>query len=272
MTPRTLTNQNDLEGDGIIDWLKDKFKPVFNPTLRNPTINPPQIRKWLDMHGNEPVVSLKAKRVPVETAVQGLLNLVSFGALQKAVKSLGYDNIFHLSIVINEKYELDKREVLTIRPYTKKVNEELLDIPLNNQSLTIREMFDNTAKYMGVDYGSYDPQTNNCQDFILGILQGNKLGNAEVQKWIKQDAVKIFQGLPSFSQRFAKFVSGTFAPYVNRLIEGEGLNPTPRQKLMEKMAEMEGKEYKPKKSKREKILMTDRIARDMMKKMANETM
>jgi len=266
-------NQNLQDGDGILDWLKSKFAPVVNQPLRNPMINPPAIRKFLEIHGNEPVVSLKAKRVPVETAVQTLLNSVSLGALKSAVKSAGYDNIFHLSLVVNDKYELDKREVITQRPYQAKSNEELIDISLNGKTLTIREMLDNTIKYMGNRYGSYDPETNNCQAWVSGVLKGNGLGDEEDLKWINQDAVKIFQGLPNFAQRFAKFVSGKFAPFINKLIEGEGQQQqTPRQKLLKKMAEIEGKEYRPTRTKQEKRLMTDKITRQMMAKLNGEVL
>ena len=267
-------NPVDMEGDGIVDWLKSKFQPVFNPTLRNPTINPPAVRKFLDIHGTEQVFSLQAKRVPVEQAVQSLLNIVSLGALKKAIDNVGYDAIFHLSIVVNGKYELDKREVITQRPYQKQAKEELMDIPLNNQSFNIREMLDNTARVMGNEYGNYDPQTNNCQDWIMGILRANNIGNNDVFKFVKQDALKIFQGLPSFAQKFAKFVSGKFAPAINRLLQGEGIenaSPTPRQNLLKKMAEIEGKEYKPRRTKQERKLMTDKVAKDLMLKLNAES-
>jgi topoisomerase IA-like protein len=108
---------------------------------------------------------------------------------------------------------------------------------------------------------------------VSGVLKGNGLGDEEDLKWINQDAVKIFQGLPNFAQRFAKFVSGKFAPFINKLIEGEGQQQqTPRQKLLKKMAEMEGKEYRPTRTKQEKRLMTDKIARQMMAKLNNEVL
>lgn len=266
---------NDQDGEGIIDWLKQRFAPVTSrPLLRNPTINPPAVRQFLEKHGNEPVVSLKAKRVPVESSVQTLLNSVSLGALKTAIKSAGYDNIFHLSLVVNDKYELDKREVITQRPYKAVSNEELIDISLNGKTLTIREMLDNTIRYMGQNYGAYDPELNNCQAWVSGILKGNGLGDEEDLKWINQDAVKIFQGLPSLAQRFAKFVSGKFAPFVNRLLEGEGMQQqeTPRQKLLKRMAEMEGREYKPQHSKQEKKIMKERITKKLMEKMGNEVL
>lgn len=255
-----------MEGDGIIDWLKNKFQSGVSiasklAPLRDPRINPPDVRKWLDLYGNQQVVSLKAKRVPVESAIQTILNVVSLGALRKAIQTLGYDNIFHLSLVINDKYELDKREVITVRNYQKKANEELIDIPLNNKRFTIRQMLDNTAQSMGDLYGSYSPQSNNCQDFIIGILTSNGVGNADVKKWIKQDAEKIFAQLPSFSQKFAKFISGDFAGRINRLIQGEGMNPTPRQKLIEKIEESTGKSMKREKQKR---------LNDMVNKIAGE--
>lgn len=260
-----MINQ-EQDGDGVIDWLKSKFSSGANRLLpmREAGKNPPDVRKFLELHGNEQITSLKAKRVPVESAVQSVLNVVSFGALKKAVKELGYDNIFHLSIVINDKYELDKREVITVRKYERKANEELVNIPLNNKRLTISQFLENGRIFMGNEkYSEYNPENNNCQDFIMGLLQGNNLGNNDSKTFIKQDALKIFEKLPSFAQKFAKFVAGSIAGRANRLLFGEGqIAETPRQKLLEKIENEMGRSMRVEKQKRVNDIVK-RIAMEM---------
>ena len=131
----SMRNMSDQQGNGFLDWIKQKIKNprTLIPSLRDPSINPPLVRKWLEMHGREQITSIQVKRKPVQKAVQTFTNLLSFGQLNKAIKDLNYDDIFHLSLVINGKYEIDKKDVITEQNYNKENGEELIDVPLNGQ-------------------------------------------------------------------------------------------------------------------------------------------
>ncbi len=45
---------------------------------------------------------------------------------------------------------------------------------------------------------------NNCKVILLGVLNGNNIGNAFSQKWIKQDTKEIFDQMPSFSKTLGR--------------------------------------------------------------------
>jgi hypothetical protein len=56
----------------------------------------------------------------------------------------------------------------------------------------------------------------------MAVLTANGLMQPQYQEFIKQDAVKIFEGTPKWTQHIAKFITDLGAR-VNRLVQGEGL-------------------------------------------------
>lgn len=250
-----MRNMSDQQGNGFLDWIKQKIKNprTLIPSLRDPSINPPLVRKWLEMHGREQITSIQVKRKPVQKAVQTFTNLLSFGQLNKAIKDLNYDDIFHLSLVINGKYEIDKKDVITEQNYNKENGEELIDVPLNGQYITIDSLIGNTQQYMGSSYGVYDPFTYNCQNWVYSVLVANRLDTPQLKQFIMQDSETIYKYFPHFATSISSFVSGKLAPSINRVIYGEGNNGIPnceeeyeepkpktaRQRLLEKMEFLE---------------------------------
>jgi hypothetical protein len=90
-------------------------------------------------------------------------------------------------------------------------------------TITMGQLIEKTRQYMGADrFTNYHPATENCQDFILAVLTANGLMRPEYQQFIKQDAVKIFEGTPKWTQHIAKFITDLGAR-ANRLVQGEGL-------------------------------------------------
>ncbi len=46
---------------------------------------------------------------------------------------------------------------------------------------------------MGPKFFPYHPSTNNCQDFISGVLQANGIRDKQVFDFVKQDTTMIFK-------------------------------------------------------------------------------
>jgi hypothetical protein len=93
-------------------------------------------------------------------------------------KNIEYDKYYHLDMVINNKYVIEKNEKINIK----------LDIPLNKQNIsnleinksdyniTINEFLNNCLNKIGPQrYFMYDPLNNNCQDFIINLLTSNNI-------------------------------------------------------------------------------------------------
>jgi hypothetical protein len=196
-----------MKGDGIFQ-------------KRQSGLYPPAMRKLLGSIGTEPITSLVVARAPIQSAVSSLLNLISGGTYKKAVAESPYDKMFHLALIINGKYVLDKQSVVSFKrgivPNAETMN---VAVPKN---LTIQQLVDNTKINMGdANFSNYNSKTNNCQVFIKAILQSNHLLTLELEKFIVQDAQLIFSKMPSFTEKIANTLTDTGA-IVDKLVEGEG--------------------------------------------------
>jgi len=71
---------------------------------------------------------------------------------------------------------------------------------IKNSSLTFNKLLENTKKNIGDDnFSNYDPDTNKCRVFLLGVLNGNNIGNALC---IKKEN---FDQLPSLSKKIGRW-------------------------------------------------------------------
>ena len=190
--------------------------------LRDNGTLPPSFRNLLKEIGEEKVSSLLLVRTPLSKATTFLLNLASFGQLKDSLKSTNIDKLFHLSLLINGKYTLEKNEVLTLKASNPiKNGSETLNIPLNG-NLTIQELIDKAKSFMGdADFTSYDAKNNNCSIFLASVLKANHLGNYNAYDFINQKTDELFNSFPSLSKILVDL--GTIAgAIVDRQIQGEG--------------------------------------------------
>ena len=87
-------------------------------------------------------------------------------------------------------------------------------------------------------FSNYDPKNLNCQDFLLDILRSNNILTSDASTFIKQDAVALFEQVPSLTHKIASFVTDLGAR-ANRFIQGEGLRQyIPHQKKLAKQLKM----------------------------------
>jgi len=190
---------------------------------------PPQSRQLLQKIGNEPISSIKIVRTPLNTIINKILNAVSLGAFKSSIQSLGYDKLFHLTLLINDKYTFEKDEVVRLRQRNPlKSNSEVMSVPVP-PALTINTLIENTKQRMGADrFSNYDARRNNCQDFLLNILAANNIAGAD--QFIKQDAEAIFQKMPKWVDKFSKLATDV-AAVGSRLIEGEDVSLEKKKKF-----------------------------------------
>ncbi len=198
---RCSTLANAKKQERLLRAIEHGFHPTGTGLKRKVGVYPPSVRKLLKQVGNEPVKSIKIVRTPIHDAIRGLLNVISAGNYDQAVKSAGYDKMLHLALFINGTYQLDKQSVVVLaknNPITSKSEVmEVKDIP---QGITIQSLLDKTKVYMGdTKFSSYSAFQNNCQDFVIGVLSANKLMNSDIQAFVKQDASAVLKGLPEYT-------------------------------------------------------------------------
>lgn len=188
-------NQN---GDGLL--------------TRDPGVLPPSVQKLLNKVGSETINKITVWRKPI--------------SVNQSLKNLGlklpYDNIFHLAVNLNGKYNLEKNEY--IKFVTGSPDGEKLVIPVA-KPMTFDELFLKTKNRMGAEkFTEYDATNNNCQTFITNILKTLDSFTPEANKFINQDAEKIFKSLGG---PFAKFLTGVAvkaSQIVNKIQEGGETN------------------------------------------------
>lgn len=201
---------------------RDDFLQEGDGLFRESGKLPPDGRKLLEQVGNEEITSLELVRTPLSSFTKGFLNLISLGQFDKISKKY-YDEIFHLSLWINGKYNLEKNEVVNFsRTNPKKPNSQVKVVNKIPNGITIQMLIDNTIKRMGPDnFSRYTADKLNCQNFLINVLAGSGIGEASDQNFIFQDASKIFKELPEFSKVLGQ-ASVDLSAIFNRLIKGEG--------------------------------------------------
>ena len=225
-------------GEGIIDTVKDLFdrvKAIFTGPRSDAS---PKVRKFLETHGDRKITQMQVVRDPVVSMVQKFVNFITLGAFDRVKKELNYDDVFHLFMQVkldnNEYYTIQKNHVVEIDKINSWRVENNMPVSLNKE-ITILHLFAQGKRVHGDKFWMYDAKTNNCQDFILSLLMGNALLNSELEKFIKQDAVTIFKGMPGYAEKIAKFLTDT-AGKADVVINGRGMErpniPSQRFKLL----------------------------------------
>lgn len=216
-----------INGSGFRKFLKNVGKKLFG--LRPSVKNPPKLNDALSSYGDEAVSQLKIVRTPISSVLSTLVNIVSLGALKKEMDDKGHDAFYHLQLLINNKYSLEKVEVvsLSVCKSCVKPNSQVMlinesDIP---SGLTIKQMIDNTRTEMGdLKFTGYNALTNNCQDFINAVLKANKINNSKYSNFIKQDTTQLIKNTPVFAQKFMK-ASTNVGAFVSRITQGGSTAP-----------------------------------------------
>jgi hypothetical protein len=178
---------------------------------------PQNVKNALNKIGNNKITSARLGRTPVQAVIQGAL---------KAVATVPYDDLFHLFIELTldngQKWILEKIERLNIvkEDRSKKQGAEFTSsFPVNK---TVDELFQNTKNRMGDKFLPYQSASNNCQYFIMGVLDGNGLNNSERTLFVKQDTKAIFEKNPAL-RKFANTLTD-IGGYGNAII-GEASKP-----------------------------------------------
>jgi len=163
---------------------------------------PPAVRNFLDANGSKIVVQVDVGRDPVFSILEKALNVISRGQYEQNKRALNYDKMFHLYTVITlndgRKYKLQKNEVIDISNFTgfgKGSQHFMAGRPM----IPLSQFLENGRAYherSGRNFYYYDPFSNNCQDFVTSLINGNNLGTSTSNEFIKQDAAAVVKNAP----------------------------------------------------------------------------
>jgi len=178
---------------------------------------PPSVKEALSKIGNQQIVSARCGRTPVQSVIQGALRMVA---------NVPYDNLFHLFIELTltngQKWVLEKIERINLVREDRSKKEGAEFTPSFLVGKTVNELFQNTRNKMGDRFLPYQSASNNCQVFIMGVLDGNGLNNSERTAFVKQDTKSIFRDNPAL-RKFANTLTD-IGGYGNAILQGGELH------------------------------------------------
>lgn len=151
-----------------------------------------KVKNFLKAHGDEQIESVELGRVPIQAAISTAMNLLSKGEYNKTMEKKGYDAFFHLFIVVNDKYRLEKNQnVNVITNYSRGDDEDR--ISLGTSKNTINEFFDNAIQKMGKDdfWRNYEGLRNNCQWWVENTIAANGLSRSKANDFAYQDTQEL---------------------------------------------------------------------------------
>lgn len=177
---------------------------------------PQNVKNALNRIGDKNIISARLGRTPVQAIIQKAL---------KTVADVPYDDLFHLFIELTldngQIWVLEKIERINLvkeNRSNKSGAEFTPSFPVNK---TVNELFTNTKNNMGNKFLPYQSANNNCQVFIMGVLDGNGLNNSERTTFVKQDTKSIFKGNPVL-RKFANTLTD-IGGYANAIIQSTDL-------------------------------------------------
>lgn len=186
---------------------------------------PPKVRKILEKVGGDIIASIEIGRTPVPSLLTNALNIISFGEFQKKFGAMPYDKLFHLFMIIRttkgERVMLEKNEVInSALRYRIPPNTELKKADGIHQNVSINDFLLKGLQRQGKEkFFTYSASHNNCQDFIVNLLQANYIGG-DIISFVKQNTKELFEGLPRL-RKIANTVTDA-AAIGDRVIQGRG--------------------------------------------------
>ncbi len=209
----------EAEGEGIITdairnvreyGVKKGLKETFVDTKHkakailtgNITQLSPRLKQLLNSYGSTKIKGIEIGRSPVSGLLTGALSFFSGGKFGQRQREREFDELFHLYIIFTledgKKMLVEKNERINMelnpkkRPKTQM--EAVKGFPAN---MDLNGIMMKTKDYMGdKKFFGYSAKDNNCQDFIMGILNGNSIGDATDRQFVKQDTKELFRDLP----------------------------------------------------------------------------
>jgi len=150
-----------------------------------------KVNKILKKYGNVPIQSITIYRYPINSMIKKALEVAVWSTIQ-------YDKLFHLGMVFNGNILLEKNSVVNMSINAKfPPDTETMSINIDS-NITINDFIQNGLSNMGPDkFFSYSSYDNNCQYFVLNLLNANGIDNDDITNFVKQDTESIFSSNPT---------------------------------------------------------------------------
>lgn len=177
---------------------------IESKLIKAESVLPKSFQTILNKYGQYGIKAIAIGRQPINANIELVLNAATLGGVKAKLKELGHDNLLHLFMVITlddpmeTKITLEKNQSLNAYVGLPPA-ESYMDVPLNNfkEGFAGRETLNEFVlrslyKRKPAKFIIYDPVTQNCQFFILWLLEDNGILTPELRKYIHQDVADVF--------------------------------------------------------------------------------
>ena len=150
----------------------------------------PNVDKFMRDHGDEPILEMIISRNVISSLLSGSMKLISM----QFREGVGSDKLYHLKLLIRTTHSnvyIEKNEVITISPYHMNYKAENMYVHFP-PGITINIILQNTRNKMGNSFLTYSARDNNCQNFVLSLLESNGLSNSQNVLFTKQSSSALF--------------------------------------------------------------------------------
>jgi hypothetical protein len=155
------------------------------------------VQKLVNNYGQQTIQSIVVGRTPINSTIKNILNLISLGKFDENQRKLGYDDVFHLFMIITlaggHKFKFEKNHDVTVASPTLGEGAETRNVPIN-KGITLRDFVQNGTTDKSIFHYSRD--SRNCQHFVSTLLRNSGLLNNDLSNFINQNAAKLVASLP----------------------------------------------------------------------------
>lgn len=210
-------------GRGLLSRLHHKVKSLLSAPLQGSS----RLQKTLKQIGLQIIGRLYVARTPVVSGVQKALQLLSLGKYEQVKSELHYDDVYHLFFVIQltngRLWKLEKNHIVELT--------HLSSFPTGAQDITYigmkhtQQLLQQAQLKYGSHLWAYNPQGNNCQNFVQQLCLSNSLhASTDLGKEYLQvqDSDALIRSLPGFLQAIPKVLTDV-ASTGDRILHGDGM-------------------------------------------------
>jgi hypothetical protein len=144
----------------------------------------PSVDDFMRRHGDENITQMTISRTVLNPLLTGAIGILSPSFRRKTQDT----KLYHLHVLVRTtktSFSLEKNQRITIGNYQKRNGSEDMSVSIPS-GLSLNKMVDTTRSLMGGRFLSYSARDNNCQDFILALLQSNNLSTSANTLFVKQ--------------------------------------------------------------------------------------
>ena len=177
--------------DDMYDQSGDGFRSFVQGIPNSLTTRPKILNDLINDKDDVLIKSLYVCRQPIYKIFEMGLNILTLGQLKEQMKRLGYDNLYHLYLIINfedgSQHFIEKNQRVNTGKYVKQDEEECTQpIPFNK---TLKDLIETAEARRIPGFYRYNAFSDNCQRFAYDVMNSN--GIDQFNGFILQDVKSL---------------------------------------------------------------------------------